>query len=179
MGVKLTKEQQEHIKSYFSHFEDRINEYIDNPNKPNECIDLGIVKDETEACMKATEMMWEKYPCLPKAVIYASIFSPDPEDYGPEDGEPTFIYTIIHKTKKGEKHEKWVVIFNKGGIQCSNCQHCNYENENGGMYHVETLCKRHNKMVEFYNPFCEDYVMQKNYFYTDKTTKEENPYLDR
>lgn len=111
-ALKLTEEEQEYLRNYLSQFDDLINEYIDNPNKPNECIDLGVVKDETEARMKATEIMQERCPDLPKAAIYTDIFMPDGEDYLPEDGVPSFIYTIIHKTRlEGEKLEKCVVCY--------------------------------------------------------------------
>ena len=60
------------VKAYYTKLEKEILEYIEDTNKENECIDLDDCESYLEALKKATEIVYERYPFLPKNLIYQS-----------------------------------------------------------------------------------------------------------
>ena len=157
-------------KEYFAELEKEIIEYIENTNKENECIDLGDCESYLEALKKATEIVYERYPFLPKNLIYANMTEPDTEDFLPEDGEPTFIYK--------ENGKIGIFMFLAFDINCGSCKHCSFDfNTN---YKDDQQCNLFKKDVKRYDRFCEKFVSKPNYFGQndlDDRYKPRNPYL--
>ncbi len=152
------------INRYTRLYNNMINDYIEKEDKRNNFVELGECEDELDALKKATEMIFEKYPYLPKKLIYTQMIEPDLEDFTPESGETFFTYTV-------DEEMGFFMFFSF--MNCKNCKHCK-TSEN---FH-ECFCKVHQKKVWAFDEFCENYHPIPNYFQNNFSNDlPQNPYI--